>query len=86
MRGKHAERCGKVIGRSRADMAKLLRQDQVGIELAQRFGIHPVDAFAARSKFAHQAIYFRRSWPPRAGANGRRRAWSALPVGSHIRG
>jgi hypothetical protein len=39
-------------------VAKVLRDDQIGIEFAKRFRVNAIDAFAPIREFADQAISF----------------------------
>ena len=52
------QRGGQIVWRGRTDVAQLLRKNDVGIDLAQRFGIDAIDAFATLGEFANQAIDF----------------------------
>ena len=43
------QNCGQIFGRSGADVAQILGDDEIGREAAQGFGVDGIDAFAARS-------------------------------------
>lgn len=52
---------GKIFRRGRANTAQILGNDKVRGETFEGFGIHSVDAFAAGSEFADQAVDFDRT-------------------------
>src|SRR2546428_13127054 len=49
------EHYGKIFRRSGAYVAQVLRDDEVGRETAQRFGVDRITTFAARAQFTNTA-------------------------------
>lgn len=52
------ERSAEIVRRNGANVAEVLRDDQVRREFCEQVGIDGVDAFAASSHIAHLAIHF----------------------------
>lgn len=52
------QRRSEIVGRRGANVAKILRDDQVGCEGCEQVGINRVDAFAAGDELADLAIDF----------------------------
>src|SRR5579859_190337 len=47
---------GKVVRRSRADLAQILRDDQIRRQLRERIGIHGIETLPSRNIFAHKPV------------------------------
>ncbi len=53
---KMRKRGSQIVRRRGANVAKVLRDDEVRLDRAQHFKIHAVEALAAFEKFAHLAV------------------------------
>ena len=54
--GKSCERRSQILRGSRADVAQVLRDDQVRRQFLERFGVHGIQALAASHLFTHKFV------------------------------